>query len=490
MIKLKIKYWTVTSLLTMILTLTSVMAAEFVVQTDLDSGGGQIINEINPNVFTIDTLRSAVEQANDEVSFPGPDTIRFDENIVTVNISNTYTKIILSLVGDQFDFQNQSSDSALGIDSVITIQGTPAGVTELPIQLDADGLRHFQVNGGGKLRLQDLFLINGETPLNSAGRGGSVVVSDNGQLEISGCDFRFNDAVNGGAIAFQQDALDGLIENSSLNFNGASDENTGTSNLGLGGAIYTDSGTNSLIIRNASFLLNNADASGGAVYINRPFEILNSTFSDNNATGNGGALNVGSQAQFTISNTVFYDNLCQLRGGAIYIGSSLPNTGVIFNSTLAQNKAGFDLISPGIRGGLTAGAGIYSPIAFNLLMHNNIVANNQDTGTLDDVTAELMAASSFNLLGVDGEVTGISHNTNGNLIGTSIQPINPGLKLNSIFTAVVGLESNSPAVNSGSNAQVIVAGLNEDILGNDRIISTTVDRGAFESDVFFYTGFE
>ena len=55
---------------------------------------------------------------------------------------------------------------------------------------------------------------------------------------------------------------------------------------------------------------------------------------------------------------------------------------------------------------------------------------------------------------------------------------------------MVGLEPNSPAVNSGNNSQAIAAGLIYDIEGNDRIIGSAVDRGAFETDIIFINGFE
>ncbi|MCX7553683.1 hypothetical protein OS175_07315 [Marinicella sp. S1101] len=466
-------------------------AAEFIVQTDLDTGGGQVISEISPDVFTIDTLRSAVEQANDENNFSGPDLIRFDENITTTNPGSS-TVIILNLVGDQFEYQTQTSDSALAIDSAITIQGTLPDSQVPAIKLEADGLRHFQINQGGRLRLYDLTLSDGETPLNSSGRGGAVVVDSNGKLETKNTAFSFNDAVNGGALAFQSGALDSLIQNSTFSFNQASDDNPGTSDLGQGGAIFADTGTHIVTIENTVFSFNIADAHGGALYMDRPFEVLSSELDRNQADRNGGAVYASEQSNFTLRNTLFFDNLCQWRGGALYTRSNTMDASLIFNSTVAENNAGFDLLRESfdnpLRGISSAGGGIYSSIGDNLIMHNSIVAKNREVGVPDDISAELLESSSFNLFGVDGTVFGVSDNTNGNIIGTVSEPIDPRLKIN-VLLQPTGLLSDSPAINSGSNAQVTIAGLDTDINGVDRIIGTAVDRGAFETDVLFYNGF-
>lgn len=470
----------------MILINTS-QAAEFVVQTDLDLSGGTTTGQISPGVYTIQTLRSAVEQANDEINFPGPDLIRFDENITTVN-PGPNTTIILGLVGDQFNYQTQSSPSALGIDSSITIQGTLPGAPEPDITIEALGLRHFQINDGGKLRLYDLTLSDGETPLNSAGRGGAVVVDNNGQLQINNSTFFMNQAVNGGALAFQSGALDGLIENSQFIFNEASDNNSGTLDLGLGGAIFSEAGLNTVTIENSAFSQNYADAHGGAIYTDQAVVIKNTRLDYNDADNNGGALYVLTQGSAAISNSVFYENQAINRGGALYAISFAPDSVVMVNSTLAKNEAGLNV---SLLGAQTAGGAIYSNMNNNLLLHNNIVADNHDAGMDDDISADLNEASSYNLIGLNsGSLFGVVNQDNGNLIGTVSEPIDARLKLNQLFTAVIGLESDSPAVNSGNNTQVIAAGLIYDIEGNDRIIGPAVDRGAFETDILFYDDFE
>lgn len=484
--KLKIKNHKLISVVITWMLCSSLHAAEFVVQTDLDLGGGTVIAEISPDVYTIQTLRSAVEQANDEINFPGPDIIRFDENISTVN-PGSGTTIILGLVGDQFNYQTQSSNSALGIDSTITIQGTLPGAPEPEITIETLSLRHFQVNDGGKLRLYDLTLSDGETPINSAGRGGAVVVDSNGQLQVKNTTFFMNAAVNGGALAFQSGALDALIENSSFLFNTASDNNSGTLDLGLGGAVFIDSGLHTITIENSSFSQNYADAHGGAIYTSQSVVIDSSKLERNDADHNGGALYVSSLGSATINNVLFYDNIADMRGGALYTNSQDTDSIVMVNSTMAKNDAGFDVV---FRGAQTAGGGIYSVIDNNILLHNNIIADNHEAGSDDDISADLDEASSYNLIGLNnGSLFGVTDQDNGNLVGTIAEPIDPRLKISQLLT-VVGLESDSPAVNSGNDAQAIAAGLVYDLAGNDRIVGPAVDRGAFETDIIFYNGFE
>ena len=108
----------------------------------------------------------------------------------------------------------------------------------------------------------------------------------------------------------------------------------------------------------------------------------------------------------------------------------------------------------------------------------------------DDISANIDEDSSYNLIGVGGpSLIGVINQNNGNLIGTLSEPIDPRLSFNELLQ-VDGLKSDSPAINSGSDVQVAAAGLDTDIDGSDRIIGAAVDRGAFETDVFFYNGFE
>jgi len=69
-------------------------------------------------VFEIDTLRSAIEQADDEITFPGADTISFADSVFTGGEAD----INLNIIGDSFVFGG-TSNSAFGINSEISVVG-------------------------------------------------------------------------------------------------------------------------------------------------------------------------------------------------------------------------------------------------------------------------------------------------------------------------------------------------------------------------------
>ncbi len=486
-IKIKLQY----VLLTLLIASYSSYSAKFVVLTKLDSGGGSIIDEISPEVFTIDTLRSAIEQAENETLFPGGDTITFD-----IPITPTHSTIILSQVGDTFDILSQTSNSAFGINSTITINGDIPNIafnTQLAVTGSVE-LRHFQVNAGGKLKLQNIKLQGGQTPLNSAGRGGAIVVQNNAKLEVYDSTFSLNDAVNGGAISFQSGAKASAIYRSKFSFNKSSDEIAATEN-GAGGAIFTENTSEILTIEGTSFYDNAADANGGALYIDGLVNISRSSIYSNSSDLNGGGVYIDTFGSTTITNSLIYDNLSQLYGGGLYIDSTNQMTKII-SSTIVDNHSGGQLtklIRNAHKGTIpaTSGGGIFSYFEDTFIMHNSIVAENKDTGVDNDIEASVNNQSSYNLIGVDVSTVGITDGNNGNIIGTAFSPIDPLIEYGVLFD-VIGIKSNSPAVNTGSNSIVIVENITTDYRGDgyDRIVGSATDIGAYELDLIFYNGFE
>ena len=475
------------ALLTLLIMCYSSYSVEFVVLTELDSGGGTVIAEISPGVFTIDTLRSAIEQAENETLFPGADIITFDIPNLTAS-----SHILLSQVGDTFDFGSHTSNSAFGINSIITINGETTDPLHKEITLKASGLRHFQVNAGGKLRLENLELSEGQTPLNGAGRGGAIVVQDNGKLEVYDSVFILNGAVNGGAIYFQTWAKASTIYRSSFLFNHSSDENTATEN-GAGGAIFADNVNEILTIEKTRFHSNTADASGGALYLNGLVNINRSSIKGNNADLSAGGIYINTFGGVVITNSLIYDNLSQLYGGGLYIDSINQVTRII-SSTIVDNRSGFQLTSlekNSNKGTIpaTSGGGIFSYQEETFIIQNSIVAENEDAGADNDIEATVNSQSVYNLIGVDVGVVGMTDGTNGNIIGTAALPINPLIEYD-FLSIMTGIKSNSLAVNAGNDAIIAVENINYDYRGFNRIIGSATDIGAYELDLIFYNGFE
>jgi hypothetical protein len=465
-------------------------AAQFIVQSNLDLPPDGNALETMPGVFTVQTLRSAIALANDENNFPGPDQITFDFTGsgvgLTHMVSGGTNDIVIGLTGDQFNFQNQSSSSAFGINSSITIDGALSGTAR--VSLSATGLRHFQVNPGGWLRLYNLNLKDGETPLNSAGLGGAVVVLDGAKLEVDLCSFSDNQAVNGGAIALQNGALASQISRTLFLFNSASDEIAQTEN-GAGGALFATNSVFPLFLEGNLFSHNDADANGGAVYLSGVAELARSEVRNNTADLSGGAVFIDAAGSVTITNSLIYDNRADAFGG----GAAISDGGQaqIISTTITENNSG-DLTSPIFRGPVNEqGGGVFVAATGDLELHNTIISDNFNGGEQVDVTGGVDAQSSHNLIGVDLSLQNISHGINGNLIGTTGQPIDARIEFDQLLR-VAGLASNSPALDAGSNLQVTAHNLTTDFRGSGypRIQGMTTDIGAYEMDYIFTNGFE
>ncbi|MEZ5471874.1 MAG: choice-of-anchor Q domain-containing protein [Marinicella sp.] len=467
-----------------------IYSAEFIVQTNLELPPDGVANEISPGVYTVQTLRSAISLANNENDFPGSDTISFDfdtSNIDEVNqIQGGTNTIVLGFTGDQFNFLNTSSPSAFGIDSTIIIDGDLPGTQK--VTLSTTGLRHFQVNTGGRLRLKNLSIKDGETPLNSSGRGGAVVVQNSAQLEVDNCDFSFNQAVNGGAIAIQSGAMASQITNSLFLFNSASDEIPQTDN-GAGGALFAANNVFPLLLENNSFTFNGADANGGAIYLSGVANLERVELFNNDADLSGGGLFLDSNGSVSILNSLIYDNFAAELGGGLSITGTADAE--IINVTITKNRAG-NLTLNTVNGVVSEqGGGIFINSGGDLLLHNSIISENLSLNNPVDITGSVNSQSSHNLIGVDVSLQNITHGNNGNLIGTELQPIDAMIQFN-FLQRVEGLAYNSPAIDAGDNNIVSQYNMTTDYRGNGypRILGSTVDIGAFEMDYIFINGFE
>lgn len=252
---------------------------------------------------------------------------------------------------------------------------------------------------------------------------------------------------------------------------------------GAGGAVLNRIG--SVTVTGCTLSGNSADQGGGAISgSDGAVTVTDSTLSGNSAGTFGGAISANNGA-ITVTQSTLSGNIAGIQGGAIR-GSSGAIT--VTQSTLSGNSA------VGRGGGVftEAGGGIYSESA-PITIRNSIVASNTDgSGTAPDVRKSPDAADAFevefSLIGKNPG-TGLTAtgsttpDASGNLIGDSagIDPKLAALANNGGPTQTMALLAGSPAFNRGSNT--IAAPFTFDQRGTPfgRILSGTVDMGAFES---------
>ncbi len=479
---------------------TTAQAAEFIVTTTGDSGGGSA-TEIATGVFEVDTLRSAIELADNEATFAGPDTIRFAPDLFTAGEA----QINVNNIGDTYNTSLGSSNSAFGINSVITI----IGPTDDTLRLTAGNLRHFQLNGDAHLSISHVTLEDGFAPPDFAGKGGAVLAIDDSVLTVSHCTFSTNQARQGGAVSIDSN---NSINQSSIEYSRFIDNHVtpSSSSVRVGGAVNIDTDNLPFLIRHSTFANNTSDASGGAVFHSSELIVDSSSFYNNIAGGDGGAISGNNNGVLTLINSTISNNHSDSDGGGIDIGTE-PGVGLnrIINSTITANQSGANS-SPTIQQRLgdgvnfeTSGGGIYAYGYLgedSLVIHNSIITGNTETTAMlpDDVAALIQADSSHNLIGAGDSVLGISDGVNGNQIGSRDVPISADLAPladNGGLTLTQLPNLNSPVIDAGND------GLCESIDQRGRIRpqdgdqdgTATCDIGAVElgpiEDLIFKDGF-
>jgi hypothetical protein len=243
----------------------------------------------------------------------------------------------------------------------------------------------------------------------------------------------------------------------------------------LFGAGLTNAGN--LTLSNCVFP-NNSDSGGpgnepgaGALSNSGTLNVIDCTFASNSAltgisAGGGVLLNQGTAAKpavATFTNSTFSGNH-GLTGGAIY---NQNGSLTLLNCTVSGNSAG----STGKGGGLSLDFGS------TVTLRNTLVAGNS-APTAPDI-AGAVANADHNLVGDGTGSTGLTNGANGNLVGTTAQPINPKLGLllnNGGQTPTMALLVGSPAIGAGTSNGAPTT----DQRGVARPTSGAVSIGAFE----------
>jgi len=228
-------------------------------------------------------------------------------------------------------------------------------------------------------------------------------------------------------------------------------------------------------------LQNGYSNSGGALLfsgsLSSNMTVRNCIIRNNRSTANNGAVGIITGNSVSFYNCLFANN--EAAGSAS--AANILGTGHFYNCTFVNNKS----LSP------TASLVLYLNGANSLV--NCIVWNNQKSdGSLSTISA--IAANTVNYIASDVSV-GVATNSitlnalNANAAGPNFKT--PGAEVGYVADVTAldaydySLSSASPCINNGDNASVVGS---TDLAMNTRILRTTVDIGAYESD-YFTTGY-
>ena len=224
-------------------------------------------------------------------------------------------------------------------------------------------------------------------------------------------------------------------------------------------------GTDSITVNGESI----PDNSGGGMYnaASSP-AIRNVIFTDNFATAQGGGMHNAAFSSANIANVVFYDNTTFGNGGAMSNTSSSPlvtNVTMVGNMAVTGGAIFNDNASPTIRNSI---------IWDNMAVSASDIGNIASTPTLSHSLLQAFGGCGTCIVG-QSPIFVDSTDANG--------PDNIWMSADDGLSLLYG----SPAINAALNVN-LPSDITEDVRGNDRIINSTVDMGAYEFDYTFPCG--
>ncbi len=388
---------------------------------------------------------------NLSVEGPGAESLVFDAESQN-RVFSILPSVVASLSG--ITITGGLAGKGAGICNLGTLTVTNASVTENSA-IGEHG------SGGGIFNLGQLAITNSTLTGNSAtgeqGSGGGLY--NYGEITIANSTLSKNSADgtkydNGGGGIHNRGTV--TVINSSLSENKASYGGGGIHNRG-GTATFSD-----------SLFISNSSRSGGGIFnAEGTVTVMNSTLSSNSAICGGGIYN---WKKVIVTNSTLTNNSVTCNGGGIYNIKTLAIT----NSTLADNSG----TGAGSRGGGIYNCGDSSTATLN----NTIVAENKASSGPDFYLWLGTLSGSHNLIGDGTGQSTLVNGVSGNLVGFPSSPIDP------LFIDSEGndyrLLPKSPAIDAGNSSLAVDAAgapLLTDIAEQPRIISISVDIGAYES---------
>lgn len=328
--------------------------------------------------------------------------------------------------------------------------------------------------------------ISGNTAVGQNAMGGGLYFDGTGTATINGTQITTNRLTTyggiGGGIACTGSGATMNLTNVTLNYNtatggGGIDSTCGSLNI-TGGTVNanTGSGVNvrgggNLTMYGTTVYGNQTTLSGAGVYLETTSSTITaSTISTNRSTftaADGGGIYLSAGSLIVDSSTVMSNTLpgANTQGGGIFVGQSSTTMLSVINSAIVSNTAQLggglgvqdlaEIVNTTISGNIAAGGGggiqeLYAgDSALSLL--NVTISNNQapsgggvSMGNQAHIKNSLIAGNtspvgpdcngnfdssyaSYNILGNSEHCYGLTNGVNGNIVGTTAQPLTVGL---------------------------------------------------------------
>ena len=376
------------------------------------------------------TLREALRNANFDSENTSGDCVQGAGNDVITLVAGATYKLTLVGVGDEVGLTGD-----LDIIERVNIETDTPGVTAT---IEGSGDRVFDIKGSvDQPAFDDLIIANGFAN-NGIGddNGGGIRVGPDADLTLRTSVVRNNRAdANGGGIACD-DCDRVLVLDSIFSGNEADADNNGG---GIGGGIFLNSphdvDLDESIIGGIDSSDGNSAVNGGGVAINQDIgflvQITRTAIINNEASNNGGGLYDFKTpgAVVRVANATISGNSAGNDGGGVYkADTAVGTTLLISHTTITNNTADSDANGNG------DGGGISTVVASSTTLVNSIVAGNvgpSRSPDCDDDDGAGNFADNTSLIGMnDGcssEIDAGFPNSNAAFVGTSDNPIDPGL---------------------------------------------------------------
>jgi hypothetical protein len=313
----------------------------------------------------------------------------------------------------------------------------------------------------------------GSGPLGGYGGG---ICNYGGTTTVAACTLTGNQAAEGG----------GLYSSGTLTVSGSTVSGNSAASGGGGLSVFSTSAQ----VTGCTITNNTAVSTGGGMdCVRSTLTLSGSTLAGNRAgdsgdSGQGGGLWVRffTATTVTVTNCTIANNSAV---GYVYQGQPRPGAGGgLYVSCLLGVGPVVTVVGSTVAGNQTDGAGgglRVSATRTPVRLTNTIVAGNTAVTGGPDVFGPLLSTSAYNLIGNGDGATGVTNGTNGNQVGTTVAPIDPGLgplQDNGGPTQTMALLAGSPAINAGDPTSS--GTYDQRGTGYARVSGGRIDIGAFE----------